>query len=123
MCPSPTTLRHLTIEVEDAGHTSLLGSVLTTLSGQYGTQASRFVARSTDEGEASVVATSGSFPVAPLALVEGGDAAPEGGWPDEARDALDELEATLVADGWHRTDTGPRWWDRRYAREVTTVSR
>ncbi len=123
MCPSPATVHHLTIEVEDVGHTSLLGSVLTTLSGQYGTQASRFVARSTDDGASVVVATSGSFPVVPLALMEGEDAAPDGGWPDEARAALDELDATLVADGWHRTDAGHRWWNRRYAREATTVGR
>ena len=114
-----TPVTQLAIEVEDAGHKSLLGSVVTTLSGQHGTQASRFVARTTASGEPStVIATSSSFPVVPLALMDGQDAAPDGGWPEEASAALDELDATLVADGWQCTATGPRWWERRYARRV-----
>ena len=114
MHPSPAPTLGLTIEVEDAGHTSVLRSVLTTLSG---TQASRFVARTTQTSEApEVVATSAAFPVLPLALMDGQDAAPDGGWPDEARAALDELDTTLVAEGWQCTATGPRWWQRRYTR-------
>jgi hypothetical protein len=117
MHPTRPPATHLVIEVEDAGHRSLLGSVLTTLSGQSGTQASRFVARTpATAGTPEVVATSSTFPVAPLALVDGQDAAADGGWPDEARDALEELDTTLVTDGWQRTSTGPRWWDRRYSR-------
>jgi hypothetical protein len=116
MDPSADTT-HLTVEVEDAGHTSLLGSLVTTLSGQQGTQVSRFVARTTDTREpATVVAISATFPVGPLALIDGQGAAPDGGWPDEARSALEELDAQLLADGWHSTATGPRWWDRSYAR-------
>jgi hypothetical protein len=115
--PFAAPVTHLVIEVEDAGHRSLLGSVVTTLSGQHGTQASRFAARTAATGEPStVVATSSSFPVVPLALMDGQDAAPDGGWPDEAAAALEELEATLVADGWRCTATGPRWWDRCYTR-------
>lgn len=117
MHPFATPVAQLAIEVEDAGHRSLLGSVVTTLSGQHGTQASRFVARAAASGEPStVIATSSSFPVVPLALMDGLDAAPDGGWPDEASAALDELDATLVADGWKCTATGPRWWERRYTR-------
>ncbi len=120
--PAPTT--SVTIAVEDAGHTSMLRSMLTTLTSQHGTQQSRFVARTTDISEApSVVATSSPFPVVPLglmegpfAMMEGQDAAPDGGWPDEARAALEELDAMLFADGWECIATGPRWWDRRYAR-------
>lgn len=117
MCPSATPVTHLVIEVEDAGHGSLLGSVVTTLSGQHGTQASRFAAKAAATGErTTVVAVSSSFPVSPLALMDGQDAAPDGGWPDEASAALEELDATLVAGGWQCTSTGPRWWDRRYTR-------
>lgn len=119
MCPSATPVTELVVEVEDAGHRSLLGSIVTTLSGQHGTQASRFVARTAAaDGPPRVVATSPSFPVVPLALMEGQDAAPDGGWPDEASAALEELDATLVADGWQCTATGPRWWDRRYKRRA-----
>jgi hypothetical protein len=115
--PAPTT--DLTIEVEDAGHTSMLRSMLTTLTGQSGTQQFRFVARTTDTSEPpAVVTTSWTFPVSPLALMDGQDAAPDGGWPDEARAALEELDATLVADGWQCTATGPRWWQRRYTRRA-----
>lgn len=107
MHPSPAPTANLTIEVEDAGHSSVLHSVLTTLSGQSGTQASRFVGRATQASEeAAVVATSSTFPVSPLALVDGPEDAPDGGWPDEARVALDELDTTLVAQGWECTATG-----------------
>lgn len=117
MRPSATPVSQLVVDVEDAGHRSLLGSVVTTLSGQHGTQASRFVARTVVSGEPPrVIATSSTFPVVPLALMDGQRAAPDGGWPDEASAALDELDATLVADGWQCTATGPRWWDRRYTR-------
>ena len=114
--PAPTT--DLTIGVEDAGHTSMLRSMFTMIAG-HGTQFSRFVARTADTSEpAAVVMSSWTFPVSPLALMDGQDAAPEGGWPDEARAALEELDAMLVADGWQCTATGPRWWDRRYTREA-----
>jgi hypothetical protein len=117
MCPSATPVTELVIEVEDAGHKSLLGSMVTTLSGQHGTQVSRFIAQmvGTDE-PLRVVAASSTFPVVPLALMGGQEAAPDGGWQDEAAAALEELDATLVADGWQCTATGPRWWDRRYTR-------
>ena len=125
MRTSPAPATHLTIEVEDAGHKSVLRSMITTLTGQHGTQLSRFVARTTESNEpGAVVATSPSFPVVPLALMEGPlpmmegqDAAPDGGWPDEARSALEELDAMLVADGWQCTATGTRWWERHYTRE------
>jgi hypothetical protein len=121
MLPSPASATSLTIEVEveDAGHTSVLRSVLTTLSGQHGTQLAQFVARTTDTSEPpAVVATSSTFPVSPLALMEGQDAAPDGGWPDEARAALEELDTALVGEGWQCTATGTRWWNRRYTREA-----
>jgi hypothetical protein len=95
----------------------MLRSMLTSLSGQHGTQFSRFVARTTDTSQPpAVVTTSGAFPVSPLVLMDGQESAPDGGWPDEARAALEEFDAMLVVDGWQCTATGPRWWQRRYTR-------
>lgn len=60
----------LEIHAEDCGHRSMLRSILTTLTGQHGTQRYQFVARirSADPRRPDATITSATFPVLPLQL-------------------------------------------------------
>lgn len=110
-------VERLEVGVEDGGHDSLIGSVVTTLTGHFGAQVYRFVARrsSTDTGKSTYL-TSEGFPILPLALGPGAPIPDAGGWPDEARHAFDQLGVELVARGWRRVGTGERWWSAVYER-------
>lgn len=107
----------LEIEVEDAGHTSMLRSIATTMTGQHGAQSYRFVgrARSGDPRWGEFTVTSDTFPVLPLQLpIE--RIGPDDAYVDEMRARLDELDRTLVDQGWRPTGQGERWWSKIYTR-------
>lgn len=107
----------LEIEMEDAGHTSMLRSIATTLTGQHGTQSYRFVgrARSGDPRWGEFTVTSGTFPVLPMQLpVE--RIGPDEAYGDEMRARLGELERTLVDQGWRLAGQGEHWWSKIYGR-------
>lgn len=107
----------LEIDVEDAGHTSMLRSIATTMTGQHGTQSYRFVgrARSGDPRWGAFTVTSGTFPVLPLQLPID-SIGPDDAYGDEMRARLDELDRTLVDQGWRPTGQGERWWSKIYTR-------
>lgn len=115
----PTTgdVDMLEIDVEDYGHTSMLRSVATTLTGQHGTQSYRFVARGrgADPRWPELTIPSGTFPVQPLQLpIE--NVGPNDAWGDEMRARLAELDQTLRAEGWQPAGRGEHWWSKRYTR-------
>jgi hypothetical protein len=105
------------VVLEDDGNRSLLRSIVTTLTGQAGTQSYRFVARALgiDLDAPGGTVASDTFPVLPLSLVEG-HVAPEEGWPEEVRAALAGLDEDLVSRGWQRRGRGEHWWSYRYTR-------
>lgn len=106
----------LEIEIEDVGHTSLLASALTTLTGQLGTQVYRFTgrARSGDPRWPDWSIPSGTFPVQPgQSLAHLGRDDP---WADEITGQLSQLELTLMEQGWRPDGHGAHWWSRRYTR-------
>jgi len=107
----------LEIDVEDAGHTSMLRSIATTMTGQHGTQSYRFVARarSGDPRWGTFRLVSGTFPVLPLQLPVH-SIGPDDAYGDEMRARLDELERTLVEQGWRPAGQGEHWWSKIYTR-------
>ena len=112
-----TDLDTLEVEVEDLGNSSMLRSIVTTLTGQHGTQRHRFVgrARSADPRWASVTVASATFPV--LALQPPLDAVgPDDAFAGERQARLDELYRTPRGQGWRRAGHGAHWWSRRYVR-------
>lgn len=107
----------LEIDVENAGHTSMLRSIATTMTGQHGTQSYRFVARarSGDPRWGAFTVASGTFPVLPLQLpIE--RIGPDDAYGDEMRARLEELDRALVEQGWRPAGQGERWWSTRYTR-------
>ncbi len=110
-------VEHVEVDLEDYGGTSVLRRLATTLTGQYGTQLYRFVARrpGAQDPSADRVAVSGTFPASPLLVVQD-DVHPRDAWSQEARDRLAELEHELTATGWRLQDRGPHWWSRTYVR-------
>jgi hypothetical protein len=108
----------LEIELEDAGHTSMLASIVTTLTGgQQGTQVGRFVGRahSGDPRFGDFTVPSGTFPVQPgqrsLDRLRR-----DGPWADEVTGQLEQLELTLTEHGWRPAGRGAHWWSKRYTR-------
>ena len=106
----------LTIELEDVGHTSRLRSIITTLTGPFGTQAYEFVgrARSDDPRWLSYTVSSAAFPVAPGANLD--HLGSRDAWADEISQAFRELEETLAEEGWRLVETGDHWWAQTYTR-------
>jgi hypothetical protein len=107
----------LEIQAEDCGHTSMLRSITTTLTGQHGTQRYQFVARirSADPRSPESTVTSGTFPVLPLQLPLD-DIDPHSAFAEEMRARLAELEQRLLDEGWRPGGTGDHWWSKRYTR-------
>lgn len=107
----------LEIELEDVGHTSMLASIVTTLTGQLGTQVYRFVgrARSGDPRWPDFVVPSGTFPVQPgqppLDRLSRDDP-----WGDQILGQFEQLELTLAEHGWRPAGHGQHWWSKHYAR-------
>ncbi len=107
----------LEIELEDVGHTSMLASIVTTLTGQLGTQVYRFVgrARSGDPRWPDFIVPSGTFPVQPgqppLDRLSRDDP-----WGDQILGQFEQLELTLAEHGWRPAGHGPHWWSKRYTR-------
>ena len=106
----------LTIALEDVGHTSLLKSMVTTLTGSFGAQEYRFVGHATSEDPRWLTYTvsSASFPVLPGQSLD--DLRPRDAWADEVRGAFRELEQALAEQGWRLESTGDHWWTRTYTR-------
>lgn len=115
--PTTTDEDVLEIDIEDAGHTSMLRSIATTLTGQQGVQTFRFVgrARSSDPRYGDYTVPSGTFPVLPLELPVA-RLRPDGAYGDEMRARLAELEQLLVDHGWRLDGRGEHWWSKIYRR-------
>lgn len=107
----------LEIVMEDAGHTSMLRSIATTLTGQHGTQSYRFVgrARSGDPWWGDFAIVSGTFPVLAIQLPME-RIRPDEAFGDEMRAQLGELEHSLVEQGWRLAGQGEHWWSKIYTR-------
>ncbi len=110
-------MERVEVALEDYGGTSLLRRIGTTLTGQYGTQLYRFVARPQgDEAASSTpVAVSGTFPASPLDVTQD-DVHPRNAWSEEAAGRLAEMEAELEAAGWRVAEHGAHWWSRLFER-------
>lgn len=109
-----TTRQGAEVRLEDDGSTSVLRRVGTILSSQHGTLPHRFVARR-DGVEGEVVASSPTFPVLAGQLPLD-DVDPRSAFHDDVIAALDDLDESMRAAGWHRDGRGDHWWSRRYSR-------
>jgi hypothetical protein len=105
----------LEIEAEDVGGTSLLASLLTTLSSQYGNGYFRFVARarSPDPRWPTYSVVGATFPATRPSL---DDVAAQGAWLETQRERFEELHQQLLAEGWRPAGRGARWWSASYRR-------
>jgi hypothetical protein len=106
----------LEIHVEEIGARSLLRSLLSTLSGSYGSAYFWFVgdARSADPRWPTYRVHGESFPVLraqPFDALEVG-----GPFAAEARQALNAFRERLVARGWRSAGRGDHWYSYRYVR-------
>jgi len=104
----------LQIELENRGHTSMVRSIMTTLTGQSGVQSYGFVARRRGD-DTDAYMTSPTFPMLPLQIAPGRPI-PEAGWSEEVHDAFNALKDALAARGWRYVDTGEYWWSAVYSR-------
>lgn len=107
----------LVIGLEDHGHATVLRSLATTLTGPFGAQSFRFVARaSSDDPRWPTYRIDGpTFPVLPLQLpLDRVDPASDEAY--DVRQGLESLDRRLVEEGWRRTGTGDHWWAWRYER-------
>lgn len=111
----------LEIELEDYGQSSLLRSITTTLTGQFGAQSYRFLGRahSTDPRWEPFTASSSTFPVLPLQVLE--KLGPRDAYADEIFGAWHDLQRTLEEHGWRPAGRGERWWSTRYTRPGLVV--
>ncbi|HSJ43415.1 MAG TPA: hypothetical protein VK923_01880 [Euzebyales bacterium] len=107
----------LEIHAEDYGHTSMLRSIVTTLTGQHGTQRYRFVARihHADPRWPDSTVASATFPALALQLPPD-DIDPRNAFAEEMRTCLAELDTRLLDDGWQAAGMGEHWWSKRYTR-------
>ncbi len=106
----------LEIELEDYGSTSMLRRIATTLTGQYGTQSYRFVARPRADGRTGDDdLTSATFAVLPLQLPLD-DLNPKDAGAEDVVARLHELQEKLEARGWEPTGSGSHWWSTIYTR-------
>jgi hypothetical protein len=104
----------LEVKAEDVGGTSLVASLLTTLSSQYG-NAYRFVARarSADPRWPTYAQAGGTFPATRPSLE---NVAAQGAWLEIQRERFQELHRQLVAEGWRPAGHGAAWWSAIYRR-------
>lgn len=110
------TTVQLEIELEDYGSTSMLRRIATTLTGQYGTQSYRFVARPRADGPTDVDGlVSGTFAVLPLQLPLD-DLDPRDATADDVVARWRDLQQDLEARGWEPTGSGSHWWSTIYTR-------
>ncbi len=107
----------LEIELEDAGSTSWLASLLATLGSQNGNAFMRFVARTTgSEGRPrQVVMRAGPFPR--LRSIPD-DVPPHESYCPGMTATLDDLRERLVKDGWEPVGHGKHAWSYRYAKDA-----
>jgi hypothetical protein len=107
----------LEIEAEDVGGTSLLASLLTTLSSQFGNAYFRFVGRvrGGDPGgpDRPTDVVGATFPATRPSLY---DVAAQGAWLETQRERFDELHRQLVEEGWRPVGHGDHWWSGIYRR-------
>jgi hypothetical protein len=107
----------LEIDLEDVGHTTMLRSIVTTLTGTLGTQVHRFVGRASsgDPRWADFTVSSGTFPMQPgqppLDRLH-----PDDPWADAISGQFKQLELTLAEHGWRPAGRGAHWWSKRYTR-------
>jgi hypothetical protein len=107
----------LEIELQDVGHTTVLRSIVTTLTGTLGTQVHRFVGRASsgDPRWPDFTVSSGTFPMQPgqpsLDRLH-----PDDPWADAVSGQFRQLELTLAEHGWRPAGRGAHWWSKRYTR-------
>ena len=105
----------LEIEVEDAGGTSPLASLLATVGSQFGNVYYRFVGRahSPDPRRPSYAIVGKTFP-APRAFLA--DLPPHDQWAQGMTQALNELQEELLSQGWRPVGQGAHPWSFTYVR-------
>lgn len=108
----------LSVELEDHGQSTTMRSIMTTLTGQYGTQAYRFVgrARSEDPRWLRYTVTSDTFPLLPLQVGDLDHLGPRDAFAEEVMGAFRRFEDALGEQGWRLEETGEHWWSRTYTR-------
>ena len=105
----------LEIELEDAGGTSPLASLLATLGSQFGNAYHRFVGRahSPDSRWPTYAIVGKTFP-APRAFLA--DLPPQDQWAQGMTQALNELREELLSQGWRPVGKGTHPWSFTYVR-------
>lgn len=108
----------LQIELEDHGHSSVLRSIATTLTGTAGAQSYRFVGRvqGADPHRPTDSVASDTFPVLPLQVHDLDHLGEGDAYAEEITAAFRKLEQTLVEQGWRLVATGDHWWSEIYTR-------
>jgi hypothetical protein len=111
----------LEIELEDAGGTSTVASLLATLGSQFGNGYYRFVGRahSADPRWPTYTIVGKTFPT-PRAFLD--DLPPQDQWAEGMTQALDELREELLAQGWRPVGQGPHPWSFMYAQPGLDLS-
>jgi hypothetical protein len=115
--PAPRQRQTLEIELEDAGSTSWLASLLATLGSQNGNAFMRFVARTTGSADQPrrVVLRAGPFPR--LRSIPD-DVPPHESYCPGMTATLDDLRQRLEKDGWEPVGHGKHAWSYRYAKDA-----
>ena len=105
----------LEIEAEDVGGVSLVASLLTILSSQYGNGYFRFLARarSPDPRWPTYAMAGATFPATRPSPE---DVAAQGAWLDTQRERFQELHQQLLEEGWRPAGHGAHWWSAIYRR-------
>lgn len=113
--PAPQPSR-VDIHLEELGQHSWIKSLLSTLTGSYGSTQVRFVARAAGEHvDDEHIAAGATFSV--MRLQDLDDRTEPNAWTDTADERLRELDAELTDAGWSRDETtGPHWWSLSYRR-------
>jgi hypothetical protein len=111
----------LEIELEDAGGTSMVASLLATLGSQFGNAYYRFVGRahSADARWPTYAVVGRTFPATRAFLA---DLPPRDEWAEGMTQALSELREELIAQGWQPVGQGPHPWSFIYARSGIDLS-
>ena len=105
----------LEIELEDAGGTSAVASLVTTLGSQFGNAYYRFIGRahSPDPRWPTYSIRRKTFPAPPAFLA---NLPPQEQWAEGMTQALNELREELVAQGWQPVGRGAQPWSFAYVR-------